>query len=212
LELGTGFLKFLKFTNFPMEEPQSTVAGLSILTEAAKGFPVSESEQDQISLPTSNQWELSEAGGFASAGGHSRRIGKSPATHSSGSSGSSGSGGNSGSELQPSALRGGDAEVATAQQDSGAGAAAAGELVIVMGGCGTNFERHCSAEYFNPLSNEWNPLPDMTTRRAFCAAVSCNGKVYVMGGHDGTRPLRSAEVYDPEENKWSAIAPMHLPR
>ena len=35
-----------------------------------------------------------------------------------------------------------------------------------------------------------------------------NGKLYALGGFDCAVRLKSAEVYDPETNKWSEIADM----
>ena len=35
-----------------------------------------------------------------------------------------------------------------------------------------------------------------------------NGKLYALGGFDSSVRLKSAEVYDPERNKWSEIADM----
>ena len=34
------------------------------------------------------------------------------------------------------------------------------------------------------------------------------GKLYAVGGYDGSSLLNSAEVYDPDNNSWSTIAPM----
>jgi len=39
-------------------------------------------------------------------------------------------------------------------------------------------------------------------------AAALGGKVYALGGHDGSSWLNTAEVYDPTTKKWVAIAPM----
>lgn len=47
----------------------------------------------------------------------------------------------------------------------------------------------------------------LSPRRSFGICVF-EGKVYAIGGNDGTRDLNSVEVYDPKTNIWSPAAPM----
>lgn len=42
--------------------------------------------------------------------------------------------------------------------------------------------------------------------------MSKNNRLYVIGGHDGTRFLSSCECYDPLSGKWSFITPLSSPR
>ena len=63
---------------------------------------------------------------------------------------------------------------------------------MVMGGRdGSSFLQ--SAAAFDVETRQWSALPDMTTKRAGCAAVVCEGTVMVMGGYDGSSALQSAE-------------------
>jgi hypothetical protein len=40
-----------------------------------------------------------------------------------------------------------------------------------------------------------------------------SGLLYAIGGHDGTKHLRSGEVFDPSVNTWkSSVKPMSTPR
>ena len=39
-----------------------------------------------------------------------------------------------------------------------------------------------------------------------------SGKLYAVGGRDGTSCLATGECYDPEQNTWSAVAPMTMKR
>ena len=52
----------------------------------------------------------------------------------------------------------------------------------------------------------------MSTARYASAAAVVDGKLYVMGGHDGQHPLSSVERYDPAKNAWEAAAPMSMAR
>lgn len=40
------------------------------------------------------------------------------------------------------------------------------------------------------------------------AAVALNGRLYVLGGHDGADSLASVHSYDPETMEWREEAPM----
>ena len=46
---------------------------------------------------------------------------------------------------------------------------------------------------------------DVSVSSCVCVSV---GKLYAVGGHDGTEHLKSGEVFDPVSNKWQSIAPM----
>lgn len=39
-----------------------------------------------------------------------------------------------------------------------------------------------------------------------------NRLLYAIGGYDGHERHKSAECYHPENNEWTMIAPMHVPR
>jgi N-acetylneuraminic acid mutarotase len=52
----------------------------------------------------------------------------------------------------------------------------------------------------------------MSTARGGPAAAAIDGKLYVMGGHDGQNWLSSVELYDASTNAWEAVAPMSTAR
>lgn len=37
-----------------------------------------------------------------------------------------------------------------------------------------------------------------------------NGKLYVVGGYNGQTAEKTCEVYDPQTEKWSLIAPLNV--
>ncbi|GAA0181527.1 hypothetical protein LIER_30251 [Lithospermum erythrorhizon] len=79
-----------------------------------------------------------------------------------------------------------------------------------------------SAEFYDPALNEWKSLPNMSTLRYKCVAVSWRGKIHVVGGfaekeNTSNDPQQgqifamersSAEVFDTENNKWDLDARM----
>lgn len=67
--------------------------------------------------------------------------------------------------------------------------------------------------FYSARTNKWNRAPDMLRKRHFFGSCVINNCLYVAGGEcDGIhRTLRSAEVYDPNKNRWSFVAEMSTP-
>jgi len=58
------------------------------------------------------------------------------------------------------------------------------------------------------INEQWATKAPMPTARAESAAGAINGRLYVAGGDDGTKPLAALEVYDPSTDTWTAKTPM----
>jgi N-acetylneuraminic acid mutarotase len=66
-----------------------------------------------------------------------------------------------------------------------------------------------NAAVFDPATSTWQTLAPMPTARGGATAETINGKIYVVGGMDGSgASLASVQVYDPATNSWTAPAPM----
>jgi N-acetylneuraminic acid mutarotase len=65
---------------------------------------------------------------------------------------------------------------------------------------------------YDPLANAWSAIADMPDARANLGAAALNGKIYVVGGQDGTSTSKSGAVYDPATDSWSATASMSAAR
>lgn len=48
----------------------------------------------------------------------------------------------------------------------------------------------------------------MTTARSTVGVAVLNGRIYAVGGRDGSACLNSVESYDPHTNKWTVNCPM----
>jgi kelch-like protein 17 (actinfilin)/kelch-like protein 20 len=79
-----------------------------------------------------------------------------------------------------------------------------------MGGSGPTNDYLSSVERFDPAKNAWEAVAPMSTARTCPAAAAIDGKLYVMGGHDGQNRLSSVERYDPATNEWAAMTSMAL--
>ncbi|KAJ8357196.1 hypothetical protein SKAU_G00199900 [Synaphobranchus kaupii] len=115
-----------------------------------------------------------------------------------------------------------------------AGVCALNNILYVVGGsdpCGQKGLKNCDA--FDPVTKTWNNCAPLNTRRhqaAVCklggfmyvigGAESWNclntergvavheGKLFVVGGFDGTRALRCVEMYDPARCEWRMLGSM----
>jgi N-acetylneuraminic acid mutarotase len=87
--------------------------------------------------------------------------------------------------------------------------------VYVMGGDtgdGPGQRQLASAEVFDPATGAWSAIADMPTPRNSMGAAVLEGKVYVMGGFDGSFILNSTEAFDPATGSWAAVAEMSVAR
>lgn len=67
-----------------------------------------------------------------------------------------------------------------------------------------------SAEVLDIWSGSWRPIPSMTYQRSSVGVGALDGKLYAVGGYDGTvrRCLSSVECYDPVSDSWSLVSEM----
>ncbi|WOK97055.1 hypothetical protein Cni_G05763 [Canna indica] len=64
--------------------------------------------------------------------------------------------------------------------------------------------------FYSARTNKWHRAPDMLRRRHFFGYCVMNNCLFVAGGESegAGRCLRSAEVYDPNRNRWSFVSEM----
>jgi N-acetylneuraminic acid mutarotase len=85
-----------------------------------------------------------------------------------------------------------------------AAAVAAGEIVAV-GGLVESGGNTARADAYSIASDRWRRLPDLPVAVDHAAAVSANGRVYVVGGYGGDRsPLKTVFVL--ERGDWRPVA------
>ncbi|XP_075229233.1 influenza virus NS1A-binding protein homolog isoform X2 [Lycorma delicatula] len=90
-----------------------------------------------------------------------------------------------------------------------AGCANLNDSLLVCGG----YDRaEClrSVEIYNPLTNTWKELPPMKDARGRFNIAVVNGKVYAIGGCNGTTELATVECFG--EGNWKRVTPLPLAR
>uniref|UniRef100_A0A9J2PKI9 BTB domain-containing protein n=1 Tax=Ascaris lumbricoides TaxID=6252 RepID=A0A9J2PKI9_ASCLU len=85
-------------------------------------------------------------------------------------------------------------------------------VIFCVGGRGTSGDPFRSVEAYDWRRNRWLSIGDMNVRRRHVGVVSAQGKLYAIGGHDGTNHLDSAECFDPATNMWHTVASMDTRR
>jgi N-acetylneuraminic acid mutarotase len=58
------------------------------------------------------------------------------------------------------------------------------------------------------INGQWTTKAPIPTALAESASGAINGRLYVAGGEDGTKPLAALEAYDPSTDTWTAKTPM----
>ena len=65
---------------------------------------------------------------------------------------------------------------------------------------------------YDPTTDKWSPVVAMNCRRSGAGVCVVNGKLYVIGGFDGSTYLKSVEWMDTESGQWRVAANMHYRR
>uniref|UniRef100_A0A5S6QZV7 BTB domain-containing protein n=1 Tax=Trichuris muris TaxID=70415 RepID=A0A5S6QZV7_TRIMR len=80
--------------------------------------------------------------------------------------------------------------------------------LIVIGGY-NRMECLTNVESYDPTKNQWNAVNSLLVKRSHLNAALCNGKVYAVGGSDGSTDLASVEQWDPcTDGLWRFVAPL----
>ena len=63
---------------------------------------------------------------------------------------------------------------------------------------------HC----LNMSTMVWMEMSPMMSKRCYIATATLDGKLYAIGGHDGSSRLQTVEMYDPKSNMWTEMPSM----
>ena len=81
-------------------------------------------------------------------------------------------------------------------------------MLYAVGGKESSESITRSVEVYSMLDNAWKEATGMIVRRQQLGVGVLEGKVYAVGGSDGSLRLASVECFDPTTNFWSFVAPM----
>ncbi len=98
------------------------------------------------------------------------------------------------------------------QPFTGGCAALLGEKIYLVGGLRASGEVHAQVQVFNPLQGTWESAASLPVPLSRCALTAYEGRLYLFGGWDGKSYLDIALRYDPQDDQWSALPPLRVPR
>ena len=91
----------------------------------------------------------------------------------------------------------------------GVGVAVGGEYLFAIGGFDDSSPLD-SVEKYDPRTNQWTYVANMTTCRGGVGAGAMGGRLWAVGGHNGEQYLNSVESYNLLADRWEESAPMHV--
>ncbi|MFL6417870.1 MAG: Kelch repeat-containing protein, partial [Nitrososphaeraceae archaeon] len=67
-------------------------------------------------------------------------------------------------------------------------------------------------EVYDPITDKWNVLQSMPSKRGGLTSAAVNGTIYVFGGEEPGGTFNNNEKYDPKTNTWTSDIPMRTAR
>ncbi|XP_031573540.1 kelch-like protein diablo [Actinia tenebrosa] len=83
-----------------------------------------------------------------------------------------------------------------------------GDFLYAIGG----YKNTHTVERYDPRINTWTEVASLPVKCSSAAAVTIDGRIYVIGGRDSFQPYNTVQCYDPEDNTWCLKAPMNVRR
>ncbi|CAF5207341.1 unnamed protein product, partial [Rotaria magnacalcarata] len=83
---------------------------------------------------------------------------------------------------------------------AGASVTVLNNRLFILGGFDDNSPLD-SVECFDPDTNLWIMVPNMTSCRGGVGSATLGGRIYSVGGHDGSTYLKTVEAYDAENQQ-----------
>eukprot|EP00095_Tigriopus_kingsejongensis_P011750 snap_masked-scaffold241_size241811-processed-gene-0.2 protein:Tk11750 transcript:snap_masked-scaffold241_size241811-processed-gene-0.2-mRNA-1 annotation:"ring canal kelch homolog" len=84
------------------------------------------------------------------------------------------------------------------------------KIMLAIGGQAPKAIR--SVECYEFKEERWFPITEMDTRRCRCGVAVVRGRVYAVGGFNGSLRVRTVDEYDPVKERWSSVATMEARR
>lgn len=69
-----------------------------------------------------------------------------------------------------------------------------------------------SVECYDLTTERWTSLAELPTRRCRAGLVVLDGRVYAVGGFNGSLRVRTVDVYDAEQDHWTSCQGMEARR
>jgi N-acetylneuraminic acid mutarotase len=84
--------------------------------------------------------------------------------------------------------------------------------IYVIGGIDAQENRVGAVDVYEPNTDSWSSAAPLNTPRGWLVAAAVGGRIYAIGGNNGSTKLGTVEAYNPATNTWVELAPMPTPR
>lgn len=86
-------------------------------------------------------------------------------------------------------------------------------MIYIVGGCTTSSRHLPDLISYNPVTQEFTHLSKMQTARCQMGVAILGRNLYAVGGNSSHQEvLTSVERYSFDEDKWTSVNPMTVPR
>lgn len=82
----------------------------------------------------------------------------------------------------------------------------------IFGGQNLDYKALCELEIYDCLRDQWETGASLKFPRRNCASAELDGRIYSIGGFDGSKIINSVEAYDSRLKSWMLIDPLPTPR
>lgn len=92
------------------------------------------------------------------------------------------------------------------------GAATLRNKLHCFGGQNLDYKVLCELEIYDCLRDQWEVGSSLKFPRRNCASAELDGRIYAVGGFNGTQIINTVEAYDNRLKSWMVIEPLPTPR
>merc|ERR1712125_273731 len=92
------------------------------------------------------------------------------------------------------------------------GAATLKNRLHIFGGQNLDYKALCELEVYDCLRDQWEYGASLKYPRRNCAAAELDGRIYAIGGFDGSKIINSVEGFDARLKSWMLLEPLPTPR
>jgi hypothetical protein len=92
------------------------------------------------------------------------------------------------------------------------GAATLKNRLHLFGGQNLDYKALCELEVYDCLRDQWEYGASLKYPRRNCAAAELDGRIYAIGGFDGSKIVSSVEGFDARLKSWMLLEPLPNPR
>jgi len=92
------------------------------------------------------------------------------------------------------------------------GAATLRNKLHCFGGQNLDYKVLCELEIYDCLRDQWEVGSSLKFPRRNCASAELDGRIYAIGGFDGSKIINTVEAYDNRLKNWMTIEPLPTAR